>query len=150
MDAVTYPERGVISFINEMVVPVRVPHNHETLASKFAVKWTPTLVTLDSEGIEHYRTVGFLDPGELIPSLLLGKGKVDFDRDNFEAAIRAFSSVINDYPASDSTPEAVFLLGVSRYKNTHDPKALKDAYERLGAGYSDSVWAKRASPYRLL
>jgi hypothetical protein len=150
MDAVTYPDSGVKAYFKEHAVPVRVPFDHETLAGKFGIKWTPTLVTLDPDGMEHHRTVGFLDPNELIPSLLLGKAKTDFDLDNFEAAIGTLSSLLEDYPKSGSTPEAIFLLGVSRYKNTHDAKPLKEAYERLKDRYPESEWTKRAYPYRLL
>ena len=150
MDAVTYPDARVKTFFKENTIPVRVAFDHETLSKKFGIKWTPTLVCLDPEGVEHHRTVGFLDPGELIPSVLLGKAKTDFDRDNFEGAIRTLETLRSDFPKSGSTPEAIFLYGVSRYKSTHDPKPLKEAYEKLNAEYPESEWTKRAYPYRLL
>ena len=40
--------------------------------------------------------------------------------------------------------------GVSGYKSSHDPKKLKEAYERLQAEYPESEWTKRAYPYRLI
>jgi hypothetical protein len=150
MDAVTYPDTGVKAFFRDYVVAVRVAYDHETLAKRYAVKWTPTIVTLDEAGEEHHRTVGFLDPTELIPSLLLGRAKTDFDRDNFDGAIKILESLLSDYPKSSSAPEAVYLHGVSRYKSTHDAKPLKAAYERLKAEYPESEWTNRAYPYRLL
>jgi hypothetical protein len=150
MDAVTYPNSGVQAYFKENAIPVRVASDHEKLSKQFGIKWTPTLITLDPEGAEHHRTVGFLDPDELIPSLMLGRAKVDFDQDNFDGAIRTLESLLKNHPKSGSTPEAIFLLGVSRYKSTLDPKPLKEAYERLKAEYSDSEWTKRAYPYRLL
>jgi hypothetical protein len=150
MDAVTYPDPVVRAYFKGNIIPVRVAFDHETLAKKFGIKWTPALITLDAEGLEHHRTVGFLDPGELIPSLLLGRAKTDFDLDNFEGAIRTLESLLKDYPKSGSTPEAIFLDGVNRYKSSHDPKPLKEAYQRLKAEYPDSEWTKRAYPYRLL
>ncbi|MBL7211982.1 MAG: tetratricopeptide repeat protein [Desulfobacteraceae bacterium] len=150
MDAVTYPEKAVIEFVERNVIPLRIGFNEEPFASDFRIKWTPTLVTLDNEGEEHHRTVGFLDPGQLIPSLMLGIAKVAFDGDQFEAALEYLEKLVADYPKSDSAPEAIYQRGVSRYKKTEDPKPLKEAYEKLADSYPDNEWTKRASPYRLL
>ena len=150
MDAVTYPDAKVIGFISKNLIPLRVQFDAQPLATDFNVKWTPTLVTLDSEGKEHHRTVGFLSPGELIPSLLLGIAKSYFEMDRFEEALQNIDKLLAEYPKSDSAPEAIYLLGVCRYKSTKDPKPLKAAYEQLQAEHPASEWTKRAYPYRLL
>ena len=75
MDAVTYPDSGVISFISDNLIPLRVASDAKPLSDDFNVKWTPTLITLSPDGKEHHRTLGFLEPKDLIASLLLGKGK---------------------------------------------------------------------------
>jgi len=149
MDAVTYPDMQVSNFIIDKLVPLRVPVD-SPLAGDFKVTWTPTLVTLDFYGKEHHRTVGFLSPEELVPSLILGMGKTDFDSGDFNDAIVHFNTLLNGYPRSAAAPEAIFLRGVSRYKASHDASALKDAYQQLQAGYPESEWAKRAHPYSLL
>ena len=150
MDAVTYPNPAVIEFIQTHVVPLQVAYDAQPLATEFNVKWTPTLVTLDPDGKEHHRTVGFLSPEELIPSLMLGMAKCDFDLELFAEAISTLEELLGKYPRSDSAPEAIYIRGVSRYKSTHDAKPLKEAYERLQQEYPASEWTKRASPYRLL
>ena len=150
MDAVTYPDEKVIDFINEHIVPVRVPADAMPLAADFRVMWTPTLITLDSYGKEHYRTVGFLPPEELIPSLLLGISKIDFDMDRCESVIADCDNLLGGYSKSMAAPEAIYLRGVCRYKKTHNPKSLKDAYEQLADEYPNSEWTKRAQPYKLL
>ena len=150
MGAVTFPDAKVIAFIKQNLIPVRLPHDHKPLAEQFQVKWTPALVTLDTEGKEHHRTVGFLPPEELIPSLLLGKAKIDFDHEDFAKALVSLEALLKDYPKSGAAPEAIFLRGVCGYKSTHTPKPLKEAYEKLAAEYRDSEWTKRAYPYRLL
>ncbi len=86
MDAVTYPKKEVIEFIQEYMISLRVAFD-APLAKDFQVKWTPTLVTLDPQGKEHHRTVGFLPPEQLVPSLLLGMGKCHFDQDQFPEAL---------------------------------------------------------------
>jgi len=150
MDAVTYPNLEVFNFITDKIVPLRVPADAQPISGDFKVMWTPTLVTLDYYGKEHHRTVGFLPPEELIPSLLLGMGKTDFETGQFNDAIIHFNTLLNGYPRSAAAPEAVYLRGVSRYKSTHDAKPLKEAYEQLKAEYPESEWATRAQPYSLL
>lgn len=150
MDAVTYPEAKVIAFISENMIPLRVPFDAEPLCSDFNVKWTPTLITLDSHGKEHHRTVGFLSHEELIPSLLLGMAKSYFETDRFDEALKSIEKLLEQYPKSDSVPEAIYLRGVCGYKSTKDPKPLKEAYEKLSAEHPSSEWTKRAFPYRLL
>ena len=150
MGAVTFPDAKVIAFIKQNLIPIRLPHDHKPLAEQFQVKWTPALVTLDTEGKEHHRTVGFLSPEELIPSLLLGKAKIDFDHEDFAKALVNLEALLKDYPKSGAAPEAIFLRGVCGYKSIHTPKPLKEAYEKLAAEYRDSEWTKRAYPYRLL
>jgi hypothetical protein len=150
MDTVTYPDEKVVDFIGKNVVPLKLPYDSKPMADDYMIKWTPTLITLNGGGKEHHRTVGFLSPEELIPSVLLGIGKVYFDRESITEALTYFEKIVREYPKSDSTAEVLYLKGVSEYKNTHDAKPLKLAYELLQAGYPSSVWTKRAYPYRLL
>ena len=150
MDAVTYPDAKVISFMQKNVIPLRVNFDAQPLATDFNVKWTPTIVILGNQGEEHHRTVGFFGPEELIPSLLLGIAKVHFETEQFDKALANLEKLLSDYPNSSSAPEAIYLKGVNLYKSTEDPKPLKIAYENLEANYPDSEWTQRAYPYRLL
>jgi tetratricopeptide (TPR) repeat protein len=150
MDAVTYPDEKVVDFIGKNVVPLKLSFDAKPMADDYNVKWTPTLITVNGGGKEHHRTVGFLPPEELIPSLMLGIGKVHFDAERIGEALKYFENIVKEFPRSDSTAEALYFKGVSEYKNTHDAKPLKMAYERLQAEYPTSMWTKRAYPYRLL
>ena len=150
MGAVTFPDPKVIDFMTQHVIPLLLPHDRKPFAEQFQVKWTPTLVTLDADGKEHHRTVGFLAPEDLIPSLVLGRAKIHFDHENFTEALKTLDVLLKDYPKSGAAPEAVYIRGVSLYKTTHEAKHLKDIYEKLQAEYPESEWTKRASPYRLL
>jgi len=150
MGAVTYPDPRVITFITDHMIPLQVLFDHKPLAAQFALKWTPTLITLDTEGKEHYRTVGFLSPHELIPSLLLGIGTMHFEREEFERAIATFDRLMREYPKSDQAAQAIFFRGVALYKSRKDPKPLREAYDKLTAEYPGSEWARRADPYRLI
>lgn len=150
MDAVTYPQEKVASFIQSEMIPLRIPFDHKPLSEDFAIKWTPALITLDTDGKEHHRTVGFMEADELIASLILGMGKSHFDRGEFDQAIKHFERLLADCPKSSSAPEGIFYRGVARYKSSGNPKPLREAYDKLTADYLDSEWTKRAYPYRLI
>ncbi len=150
MDAVTYPNDKVIEFISQNVIALRVASDAQPLSTDFNVKWTPALVVLDSEGVAHQQTIGFFPPGELIPAMMLGISKAHFNHDQFESALAMLHMLQANYPKSGAVPEAVFYEGVSRYKHSHEPKALKEAYEQLQANFPASDWTQRAYPYRLI
>lgn len=150
MDTVSYPDKKVIEFINNSLISLRVRFDAQPMATDFNLKWTPTLIILDKAGKEHHRTVGFFPAEELIPSLLLGIAKVHFDLNEFNDALSRLEKILSDFPKSGSAPEAIYLKGVCLYKDTKNPKGLKEAYEQLQAKYPESEWTKRAYPYRLL
>jgi len=150
MDAVTYPEEKVIDFTGNNLVPLLIAFDAQPHADHFNIKWTPTLITLGMDGKEHHRTVGFLEPEAFVANQILGIGKYHFDNDRFPEALTHFEKIMAEFPSSDTMPEALFLQGVARYKNSGDPKPLKEAYEKLTADFPDNEWTKRAYPYRLL
>ena len=150
MDAVSYPNPKVVEFFEKHLVPVRVLISSQPLPKQFKVQWTPTLVLLDDEAEEHNRTVGFLPPEELLPSLTLGIGKSYFDREKYADAEKTFQQLLGEYPKSDSSAEAAYYLGVSRYKRTHNAEELKKTVQHLQRDFPQSEWAKRASVYQLL
>jgi hypothetical protein len=150
MDAVTYPTETVIEFLNKSVIPLKLSADKSSISSDFNIQWTPALLILDQEGNEHHRTVGFLKPEELIPSLLLGIGNMSFHKNNFKEALSNYERILADHLESDVVPEAIFQIGVSLYKSTNDPKPLKEAYEHLQKDFPASTWTKRAYPYRLI
>ena len=150
MDAVAFTDPAVVSFLSENLVPVRVSSVDPELGPKYRVKWTPTLLLLDADGEEQYRTLGFYPPGELIASLLLGMGKAKFDLPDRPAAAALFERIVADFPKSVAAPEAVYLAGVSRYIEGHDLAELVGIYDRITSAYPDSPWATRADPYKFL
>jgi len=149
MDAVTYPHTSVQDILAESMVPVRIPFD-DPLSQEYSITWIPALISLDWNGGQHYRTVGFMAPDEMVPSLMLGCAKVYGDLGHFDTAFAAIEKIISNYPESDAAPEALFAEGVYRYKSTQDPAPLKKAYEDLEKQYPHNLWTKRAYPYRLL
>jgi TolA-binding protein len=149
MGAVTYPDLKVVEFINDALIPIQFQSDSD-VAEDFTVRWTPTLVVLDTTGKEHSRTIGYIAPEEFIPTMLLGVAKMHFDLRKFDQAVLALEKIINLYPWSFVAPEAVYFHGVCGYKTTHEARPLKKAYEHIAKEYPHSEWVRRALPYRLL
>ena len=150
MDAVTYPDKKVVAFIQESFIPLLIPFDAKPQSKDFNIKWTPTLITLGFDKREHHRTVGFLEPDAFIANSLLGIGKYHFDNDRYPEALTFFEKIISDQPQSGGVAEAIFLRGVSRYKNSGNVEPLKEVFETLSNQFPGSEWTKRAYPYRLL
>lgn len=150
MGAVTYKDQRVIDFVNTHLIPLQVPHNSQPLATIFKVSWTPTLVILDAEGVEHHRNVGFLPPEEFIPFLMLGQAKFHLNQQRYDAALLVLEQLLQDFPHSSLAPEAFFHRGVCRFRVSNDRQHLKEVYEFLKANYPQSEWFKRSYPYSLL
>ena len=150
MGAVTYPNEGVAKFVDLNFVPVQVETSNKDLVGKYNVSWTPAILVLDSDGKEHYRSVGFLQPDVFIATFELGKARYYLDLEQFAEARALLEELIERCPVPEVLPEAIYFHGVATYKQTHDVKPLKKAYETLSAKYPQSEWAKRAEPYKLL
>jgi tetratricopeptide (TPR) repeat protein len=150
MGAVTYPNEKVVRFVDFNFVPVQIEVSNTALMDQFKVNWTPTIIVLDADGNEVHRVVGFLSPEEFIPTFMVAKGQWYFNAGQHPEAQGMFDEALRDYPDSAAAAQAVFFLGVSRFKMTHDPKPLREAYDTLTAKFPGSEWAKRAAPYRLI
>ncbi len=108
MGAVTYPNADVARFVDLNFIPVQIETSNTALMQKYAVSWTPTILVLDADGKEHYRTVGFLPPEVFIPTFQVGKGRYHLDLGQFSEARALFDEVIERCPAPEVVPEAVF------------------------------------------
>jgi len=150
MDAVTYPDKAVVEFIMDSLIPLRLPYESVPYAADFSVKWTPTLIILDASGKEQHRLVGFIGPKELIPSLYLGVAKSWFNSERYDYVSEALERLLKRHPKSHSAPEAIFLMAAATFKSTYDPKPLREAYDKLAAEFPGHEWTERAYAYRLI
>jgi hypothetical protein len=152
MGAVTYPNQEVAKFVDLNFIPVQIEtsEQNKALMEKYGVSWTPSLFVLDADGKVHYSTVGFIPPEEFIPTFLVGKARWYFDTEQLAEARATLEEMLTRCPHPSAAAEAIFFLGVAKYKLTHDPKPLRAAYDELKAKYPQSDWAKRADPYRLI
>jgi hypothetical protein len=149
--AVTYPNPHVVFSAEKEFVPLKIDFNrNKVMVNRFSVTWTPTVVILDSTGDEHYRFIGFLPPEDFTSRILLGKGKADLNLDLFEEAIQVFQEISVRFPRAEAAPEALYFLGVAKYKASHDPGELKLGWEVLLRDYPNSEWTRKAQVYALM
>ena len=148
-----YTDPRVVRFVNDSFVPVRV-HVKENAAAfkqlgeRFGVQWTPTILTVDANGQERHRIEGFLPAEDFLPQLQLGAAHAAFANGDYQTAARLFDQVLKDHPSNDAAPEAQYWAGVSRYKATGDPAALKETARQFSERFQESSWAKKAAIWR--
>jgi len=145
-----YTDPRVVDFVERHFVPVRahVKENAEafkTLGARFNAQWTPAVLVIDAGGQERHRIEGFLPADDFLSQLALGVAKAAFARQDYAAAAPLFQSVVDDFGKSDAAPEALYWSGVSRYRATNDPSALRDTGEALRDQYPGATWTKKGS-----
>ncbi len=145
-----WPEERVASFVAENFIPARVHVKDDAAAfkqygEKYAAQWTPTILELDSEGVERHRIEGFLPSDDFLAQLMLGLARIHFQEQKWQDAQRMFRRIYEELPDSDAAAEALYWVGVSRYKETGDATALKETGRAFTTRYKDSSWAKKAS-----
>lgn len=156
MDAVTYPNKNVIAFIKEYLIPYRINLAESSMREKYHTFWTPTTAIFGIKGMnvqgmhEVQREIGFFEPDEFVASLHLGVAKVRLDQDEFDTALVHLNRLLKNFSDSDVVPEAWRFKGVTSYKPKNDPSHLKEAHAQLLNEYPASRWARRSHPYRLI
>ena len=145
-----YPDPRVSQLIEKQFVPVRV-HARENadefkrLGERFGSQWTPTVLVLDSKGVERHRIEGFLPLEDFLPQLKLGLAHAAFGEGKFADAERWFREVVEQHPNSDAAAEGLYWAGVSKYKGSGDARALGETARQFTERYRDTPWAKKAS-----
>ena len=145
-----WPDERVARFVAENFAPARVHVKDDaaafkTYGEKYAAQWTPTILELDSEGVERHRIEGFLPADDFLAQLMLGLARIHFQEQKWEDAQKMFRKVYEELPETDAAPEALYWVGVARYKESGDPTALKETARAFSTRYTDSSWAKKAS-----
>jgi len=145
MDAVTDPDERVVTYMNEHVVSVKANIFTKPLTGLFNMQRGPTLVLVDPKDKEHHRTVGGLSPEDLIAPLFHGIGQTHTDRGECSSARTALQRVMSDYLDSDAAPEALYLSGVVRCKQSDDIHEMNETLTQLREKHPTREWINRAS-----
>lgn len=143
----TYPDACVASAVNEYFIPVQINVDQEdqTLQRQFRVLWTPNINILDPQEKLLYHVEGWLPPSDFSAMLMVAHAHYFMQQDSFQKAEELFKTVWDKYPQSQFAAEALYYLGVSRYKDTHDGKDLVKGWRVLQRFHPESTWAIRSS-----
>ena len=120
---------------------------HAAWFHRFDVSWTPTVLILDSKGVERYRIEGYLPKDEFEAQLEMGLGRVAFKAKKWADATRLYSEVVEKFSDTAAAPEARYWRAVSRYKDTNDHTVLGAAAQELQEQAPQSLWSKKAVPW---
>ena len=143
MDAVTHSKEEIIQLIDRLFIPVKVDSLKQSELSKlFRVDMTPVYVTTDFKQKAHYRWTGFSRAEDFKQTLRLMKAASDIDGRSYDSAIEHLSTVV-DSPKSPSTPEALYLLGVVKYKKSGDFQLAVEQWRRLKLSYPNHPLIKK-------
>ena len=118
---------------------------HPAYFHRFDAVWTPTVLILDSDGVERSRLEGYLPQEEFRAHLEMGLARVAFTHKRWADAERMYARVVEQYPDTKVAPEAVYWRGVSHYKATNDHTVLGELPGQFKEKYPDSAWALKAS-----
>jgi len=150
MDADTYPNPDVQQVLTEHLIPLRVPHDQEPLASRYKVSSTPLLILVDAQEQEIQRIQGVHPPDEFIPAVLIGLAKIHLQAGRYALSLEYLIEIFSRYPESQAVPEGLLLQGQDLHRQTGDPTHLRRAYESLHRDHPDNPWTWEAARYRLL
>ncbi len=148
-----YVDPTVVDVVNERFVPVRVHvrdqrDEYQRLSQRYGAQWTPTILIVDADGEERHRIEGFLPVDDFLGQLTLGIAHAAFKREDYGEAERLFRTVVERHGKTESAPEALYWAGVSKYRASNDPNALKATAEAFDRQYRESSWAKKASVWQ--
>ena len=148
-----YTDDRVKDLIADRFVPMRVHvrehrDEYQRLSSRYGAQWTPTILIVDADGQERHRIEGFLPTGDFLSQVELGAAQAAFKRGDAAKAEALFREVASRYADSDAAPEALYWAGVSKYRATNDPAALKETAAAFSTRYTGSTWAKKASVWQ--
>jgi hypothetical protein len=145
MDTVTYPDQRVEAFMEQHAVPVKVAaKENPQLLEEYAVGWTPNVVIADDQGRVHYRIEGYLPPEDFVGLLSLGIGKYWLNHQQADRAEERFDGAARRHAGTEIGAQALYWLGVARYKRTKAPAQLRATWEQLAREYPHSDWTKRS------
>ncbi len=148
-----WPDERVVRFVADNFIPARVhvkddAAEFQRFGEKYAAQWTPTILQLDSGGVERHRIEGFLPADDFLAQLMLGRAQLDFKAEKWADAEKRFRAIVEKLPNTDAAPEALYWAGVARYKGSKDSTALKETARAFSTRYTDTSWAKKSSIWK--
>ena len=120
---------------------------HPAWFHRFDALWTPTILVMDSEGVERSRIEGYLPKNLFRARLEIGLARVAFMHKKWSDAEKAYAGVAEHYADTAAAAEAIYWRGVSHYKATNDHTVLGEVVAELQQKYPDNEWTLKSLPW---
>lgn len=144
MSAVTYSNEEIEKVLSTFFVPVKIEAKSDTITAQlFKVDATPTFVATDNDRKLHYKISGFLPPEAFLQRLRLLRAMVDLNQRKYDDAIILLSQIAQETFENDITPEALYQLGVARYKKSGDFTDAVQEWRKIQMQFPESPWLKK-------
>lgn len=144
----TYPQPPVQQIINQYAVPVQINNaeqKNDALLEKIHHIWTPDIRVLTDDGTELYRWDGFAPPPEFMARMLCGFGQANLRLRRFKQAEEIYVDVLTRFSTAFAAPEALYYLGVTRYRADPNSNELLTQWHNLTSRYPSSEYRMKQS-----
>jgi hypothetical protein len=145
---VTYSQPPVVDVVTSYAIPVQIDNskseNNHFLHGIHHI-WTPDIRVLHYDGAELYRFDGFLPPPEFMARSLVAFGMGYLRLKRFERAEEAYVDVLRRFSTTYAAPEALYYLGVTRYRRDPDSDELLTQWANLRSRYPGSEYRVKQS-----
>ena len=112
---------------------------------RFGAIWSPSIIVLNSEGVERYRIEGFLPAREFHAQLALALARIIAMRKRWADAEPHYARIVQELGDTAAAPEALYWRGVSAYQGRRDHTALVTMAIEMKQKYPASEWAIKAA-----
>ncbi|MGQ0761843.1 MAG: hypothetical protein ACT4OT_07495 [Acidobacteriota bacterium] len=148
MEAEAYSDQETADFINQKFVPLEAHiKEHPAYFKRFDAVWTPTILVMDSKGVERYRIEGYLPKEWFRARLEMGIARVAFMHKKFADAQKLYAEVSDRFGSLDLAAEAIYFRDVCKYKATNDHTSLGEAAKELAEKFPEDEWRLKSLPW---
>jgi hypothetical protein len=127
-------------------IPLRLNTDDQpSVAKKYDVVWTPTLVLQHHLGVRLRSWIGYLPPAEFLAQLKLGLALSELRSARAEAAYKILQEIHSRDAEVDIAAEAMYWQGIAAYRRTKAKDALWAIWLRLVERFPGSTWARRTT-----
>jgi thioredoxin-related protein len=148
LEAESFSDQEIANFINHTFVPLESHiKEHPAYFKRFEAVWTPTILVMDSQGVERYRIEGYLPKNWFRARLEMGLARVQFMHKKFADAEKIYAAIIEQHADTGVVPEAIYWRGVCHYKATNDHTVLTEVAKELAEKYPDDESTLKSVPW---
>ena len=143
----TYPETFVAEIVNRCV-PVQLDNSkaeNDVILKRYHHIWTPDIRVLNGDGDQLAEWQGYLPPAEFAARALTAFGQAHLRMRNFDAAEAHYVETLKRFPTAIAAPEALYYLGVARYRRDPESNELLHQWAMLRGRYPESEFRVKQS-----